>query len=1265
MTAVLLETVTFVGLTGDAIKAQEMVYSESDEQHVSSVLRDRAGINLNVEASSMATAVSDAAGLLPIPKKSRTIKTDKPRPHLCPICTRGFVRQEHLKRHQRSHTNERPFLCVFCGRCFARRDLVLRHQHKLHGSLVGNTSPSNISSSSSLAGMTESDIMANNDPDKHIIKVTGNKESILPTPSNPLARTAAQLKKDAREAAATAKIGSSSSPVSYNVVAPPSSSSSSSLKSISNGTASESPNQSFTKSQSVVVTLKPEVSQELNQPKRRKRHASFSASTAFTYINRSESSQQIMKALELMQDVPHQVGFSTPQLSAQQLVQKAIESGVTDAELLNLPSEFCLDEILPMENISESDPKHGQDYFSYPPRGNTSTGKHNDGKKWNTNLELPTNLPMTPGALLLQGTSSLTNFLTMGSTVGGAGGFAGISSSDSNLTSFKYQHFEPQDSYFEMPVPERASGKAIDELTNQASSTEKQSSISKSVEMPGGDLQPHAKNIERNPEDHWINDFAHGSLQEPNFKLDFEHFNDVGFVDVFSNSSSSATPLLRENSAANSFSTAFGHSPVSPNPLSAFQDGQLDNKLGDNQSRSSLPGHGYRRRGSFSLGPSVSSMFTSRQKDLFKRSTEANGADSSPSPKTSSSEESPLSLSDASAGYRKGSKLNFFDEEFRTSIIRETRMQSELFPTLDELNNYVNLYQYEFHRYFPFIHLHTLVPSMSNFPIILSMTMIGALYAFHSSHAMLLSNICWQRARDRLNEIQSNRQLVPLWLIQSMVLLTFFGIFSNDLNVTKGMSSKIMILINLVKSSKLNMPLESLQTPPIESDHVLEFQDNPEVLKKMRAQYNTPQQIRKNFNYFVVAQARIRTCHTILLISNLFTSLVGLDCMFHSIDMKCGVPCFHERLFACEDAAQWSKSLKRFHIVLDSKFSLIQLSNGEDYEHCLMYLSTGSPFYYENSKISFRTLLSMLISVHEKIFLERCNMKYDTNEQMNEIKWRMNSRPVIDSMLKYWESIFMKRGGILARKEENISFINENPAMRLIIPLHLFANIRKCLDLRYVINRIWLKDWENMNVGLNKLCSDKDSLREASGYALSIIHFWAETVSVMRNAERTAIRTPIFSITCIFTSILIVAEHMRRVESWALEFDASDPQARIINASDRFAWLKSEQVLKKVEQHLLPKGYNSQSYAEFLRSQANGALDVEVLDNDLAQEAMRPDTPIEKTQEVIKKARLSSRSLYLGVRILGDAPIWPIALLFAHALQARAIYNLKNNPRFP
>lgn len=68
----------------------------------------------------------------PIPPKSLVVKTNKPRPHICPVCTRGFARLEHLRRHERSHTKEKPYECPVCERKFARRDLLLRHKQKLH-----------------------------------------------------------------------------------------------------------------------------------------------------------------------------------------------------------------------------------------------------------------------------------------------------------------------------------------------------------------------------------------------------------------------------------------------------------------------------------------------------------------------------------------------------------------------------------------------------------------------------------------------------------------------------------------------------------------------------------------------------------------------------------------------------------------------------------------------------------------------------------------------------------------------------------------------------------------------------------------------------------------------------------------------------------------------------------------------------------------------------------------------------------------------------
>ncbi|KAI0974970.1 hypothetical protein F4678DRAFT_358231 [Xylaria arbuscula] len=44
----------------------------------------------------------------------------------CQYCGKQFRRQEHLVRHERTHTHERPFACE-CGTRFTRQDLLARH----------------------------------------------------------------------------------------------------------------------------------------------------------------------------------------------------------------------------------------------------------------------------------------------------------------------------------------------------------------------------------------------------------------------------------------------------------------------------------------------------------------------------------------------------------------------------------------------------------------------------------------------------------------------------------------------------------------------------------------------------------------------------------------------------------------------------------------------------------------------------------------------------------------------------------------------------------------------------------------------------------------------------------------------------------------------------------------------------------------------------------------------------------------------------------
>ncbi|CEI60009.1 unnamed protein product [Fusarium venenatum] len=59
------------------------------------------------------------------------------RPRQCAYCDRVFTKEEHLKRHERTHTGERPFKCYKCGKTYARSDVLFRHLQS-HTSTGGN-----------------------------------------------------------------------------------------------------------------------------------------------------------------------------------------------------------------------------------------------------------------------------------------------------------------------------------------------------------------------------------------------------------------------------------------------------------------------------------------------------------------------------------------------------------------------------------------------------------------------------------------------------------------------------------------------------------------------------------------------------------------------------------------------------------------------------------------------------------------------------------------------------------------------------------------------------------------------------------------------------------------------------------------------------------------------------------------------------------------------------------------------------------------------
>ena len=1355
--------------------------------------------------------MSQQSGVEPIPMKSRIIKTDKPRPFLCPTCTRGFVRQEHLKRHERSHTNEKPFLCIFCGRCFARRDLVLRHQHKLHSTLISIEEQSkninhdsnrvhvflqsiltkdnendinNVLGSPSNAGFDETQSPANvnelepqqripliekstdrnNVSDKHIIKINGNKKSILPTLTNPMAKSVAELKKEAKEAAKEANISTTAalgkrqrsnkgkkinkiakkgfsespntntaSPISNNyspfgsagVSMPPHVSSSGS----NINTLSRSPMASYplTTDNSVNEQMKLENNHNIDtynsKQYRHKRHASFSASSAMTYLeagNTNNNMNQVrhgnnsnvpmdentlaasntnwnVMGNDMANDAPHQVGFSTPQMTTKQVFEKALECGI-DLENMEIP-HFALDG-MESNNVQQNNANQNVSVNNQGFNGVSGHSKNDQNINYaNDGFD---NVMSTQDTMAM-----LSDFLTMGPTFGGASGYAKTNHiNDTSLDYFSYiptasksflnlktlnrkpdqnnsnlqktallskgkltaKTNSPSSSNIHehfTDIPEHNSPSMLKHDSSSNSLTKKTSNTSNGLSQMYQSPQtnsnnspnstgPHQPDLTLSPDDEFYKNFlAHAPL-ETDFKMNFEHLNDIGFTK--SNDSKSIAEMI--HGVDNDPSVLYMNNRHGDHAHHQQQDAHTNDPIVKQNPEDFINAFHH----PIDTGTELSNLFSTRQMDLFKKKEDVEhvtsnnhitqSANNQRINRTSSVFEIPGNSSvDIYANFINGSAsppLTFYTEQFRNAIINDNQLKSDQFPTVEELNKYVNLFKVHFHPFYPFIHLSSIHLDMSNYPLLLSITMIGALYDFHSRHSMLLSNIAWFHIRDVLHRQKNDYSKTPLWVIQAILLLIFIGIFSGDTDVTKSIRPQLTTLIQLVRLTKLNLPLENFIRPPIGSDHVLEFQDNPDVLQKYTEQFNNPEQIRRNYEYFILAQTRIRTCHNVLLVSNLYSAVAGGDNFLHSIDLKCGVPCSQEILYHVDDSRTWLKCLQQNNVKLDSKLSLIELSNGSgNYESCLMYLTNGSPYIFENMKLSRKTLLSLLLSVHEKITLERTNSKKANktpeNKLLNDTRWRFNSRSIVGSMLKYWEALYIKNGGILTPNKSNINIIKNTPVMRLIIPLHTYAKIRKCVDMTDVLRKIWRQDWDNMNENLNNFYHDKESLVEATSYSLDIIDFWIQTVSDSKD-NSFDISSPIPSTTCILIASLIISQFLKTVEKWAFNYKMNgQDNSTSLNVSDRVLWMKIFKMFRDVERQLVSSGY-----------QINNA---DVLNEEYAKLAMKPTTPIQETTHIINSIGLSSRCLYLAVRILSASPVWSVSFVFAQALQSRAIYN--------
>ncbi|CCK69096.1 Rsf2p KNAG_0B06710 [Huiozyma naganishii CBS 8797] len=1042
----------------------------------------------------------------PIPKKSLVIKTDKPRPNICPVCSRGFVRLEHLKRHQRSHTREKPYLCVFCGRCFARKDLVLRHQGKLHPEVLSALGPTADIKPVSLEELYAPGFVA----ESNVVRISGNKETLLEIPAltQPL-----QLLQRQRRSSFSA--------------------------------ANES---SYTKSVSVGDT---------------------SQTTSFAPVSQRES----------LRPTPENVGQLNVLDSADPVEsQPAFLGGPT---------------LVPTSSHTVRSMSQPMDDAVLPSKNNGLTQSY---------LFL-SNLPSLTDLLSLDNSSAAHNATNnSGESLFIKKGALGRA----NLSPFEYKvnNLPPPPAF---PPP--------DVLTTRKTPLSMFTNVR--------DLR------DEDPlDDKWLNKFLdENSVDLANKKLN-ENFNEIGFY-ISSSSSSSVSSAQGSNHSSSASSPNGEQLEIKPNPRLRYK-----------------------------LSHGISDYFTQRQMHLHKHSSKGQDGDlpaidetEGASYKTDAKIKVPLSL-----------PCSYFTQELRSYIIEENRLSSNAFPTVDQLNEYVHLYKMYFHRFLPFIHFPSIRINNENYPLLLSFAMIGALYGYHSSHTKILLTVTNNQVKMNLERIAPTLN-APLWVIQTMLLMTFIGVFNNDLKIMKNMNTHLMTLIQLISVNKINLPLEFSVQPPSPSSPPAE-----------------------QFEYFTLAQERIRLCHSLLLISNMFASLVGFQLFFHSIDLKCGVPTVHEDLFQCSSWESWSDLLREKRIVLDSKFSLIQLSNGDiTYESCLVFLTGTENSVKQNGnfltetrlpqvKLSKFTLLSLITSIHEKIYMERNNiiakisvqtpMLPITREQL-ERDWFTNSRPIINTMIKNWEILHFRNGGFVEINEQTIPIIDATPAIRLILPLYLFTKIKMSVDLTYVMNRIWMKDWAMMNKTLDEVSYNWAALQDATSSSIHIVNSWISIVNMVQplngedgNSQIGGYWTPITTITCMFASISVLAEYLKKLEDWAMGRDMQ--QGIVINSRDKELYSMAAKTLRQIQKVLLPQHDSMKSYLEFLQLQTSQhitALDDVDNEPELLY-AMSPAATIEQTAAAIRKLKLSSRTLYLGVRILGDTPVWPIAMVFAHALQSRAVFNV-------
>ncbi|CUM66316.1 uncharacterized protein PRCAT00003978001 [Priceomyces carsonii] len=1083
-----------------------------------------------------------AQGVQQIPKKSQQIKTDKPRPHVCTVCTRAFARLEHLKRHERSHTNEKPFQCAACGRCFARRDLVLRHQQKLH---------------SSLPNILRRGSAKDNDQTEHINILHNNTDAKAPLPGARLSFDGNSNKSDSpkqsqlyspprtnelglngqsnllRNSLFNHQYGFPQSGSPNNVIPSP-------IPTHSNQNTppmmqnSAVPNNSIENNQNLspqtISTGSPKkaaTNKNINpnfaftftgpmQGQQQFRHASFSAASGASYTNMKDAIT--IQQNNAMLEAPFQVDFATPQ----PLDPDNLRSIYGDTDLNSLDIDWNGIDSLDLGSSLQGKMKNSNSTLDLAHLSSKQRSMKNMQQYFDLNVIATHQFQNPNHPHHIKGT-----------------------------TPFEFGMNPPND-FTAMPHMNN-------EVLNGASFNLNKNAIddkkSKKEQIPKSENSKRIKLENTIPEEDWLKDI----INTP-YELNFPTAShNVGFSGFY----------LGE-----------------PSPNSQNDD--------------------------------ISSLFKYRQMDLAKQ------MNISPTEVNSNGKRSSNDIGTSEVNMNDIEKQVFFSKRLRDYIMRKSNLKEDQFPPIEDMNRYLKLYEREFNKYFPFIHLPTLKNPMTetidNLPLLLSMSAIGALYSHHSLNVILLFNLSKVYIQSFFeNEISlDNIQVkpVPLMSHQCLVLHIFISLFLNEPKMAEITTKQIKSTIGFILSTNFNKPIEQISPPP------------PNM-----ASYD-PTVVQKNFNYFIEAQSRIRTIHVFHMLEVFRSCLLGTPITFPFSEIKSGSYCAKESLWRSENPTEWLQELKASNF--DLREPITNICNGKS----TLDLIDDLRKHNMNNEVCSNNLLSLLLYIHEKIQEEQSKMM---SKEFSMVEWRLKARPKLEVLIKSWEYAFIRKGGSLLINDINKQFLNTREEFGLILPLYFLAKIRLAINITSSLKNIFSKNWKGMNDSLKKIADNKEELRESVDYALDILRLWVYNISVVSDAKMTSLRTPVLFVSCAFVSILVMATYLNLLE----DLDGC------ISAFDKVKWLQCQELLSKIEYVLAPH-YDNNSFSDFLKVHLDETLEVAVKHRDISK-LISLNAPDKKILEFFKSICLGSKCLYIGIRVLADVPVWPVSMTFADALKHRAI----------